>query len=139
MATDITLNPSLGLSGQTNISKVFTLMVPSASADGTTRSTLRLNLAAALGAPEQLLISHQAVRAKSGVPAVDRHLIRTDITKPADSTNPEVTLSCYLNMVVPRGLFTSTEIKDSVGILIDLINSGTVLTRLLQNDNIVEV
>jgi hypothetical protein len=139
MATDITLNPSLGLSGQTNVAKVFTLVAPVSSADGSTRSTVRLNHSAALGAPEQLVISHQAVKAKPGVPALDRHLIRIDITKPADSTNPEAVLSSYLNLIVPRGLFTSTEIKDSVGMLIDVINSGTTLARLLQNDNIVEI
>jgi hypothetical protein len=109
------------------------------SVDGKTVSTIRTNPAAALGSPEKLLISHQYVPSKvAGGIGVDRHVVRTDLTVAANGTVPEVTMSVYLNIIVPRAGFSTAVVKDQVGIIVDFINDLTVLTKLLLNDPIAE-
>jgi hypothetical protein len=109
------------------------------TADGSTVSSIRTNPSAAIGSPERLLISHQYVKPKgSVVVGVDRHVVRFDFTKAASGDVPEVTSSVYMNIVVPRVGVTAAEVKDQVGLLVDLVNDLTLLTRLLNSDPIAE-
>jgi hypothetical protein len=138
VSTVISLNASNGIATLTNATKNYNLVAMPASTDGKTVSTIRLNPAAALGSPERLLISHQNVPAKAGGVGVDRHVVRVDLTKPPSGDTPAVTCSVYFNAIVPQAGFTMTEVKDQVGILVDLLNDLALLTRLLNNDPIAE-
>lgn len=139
MSTQLSLNPSNGIATLTNTARLYNLVAMPESADGNTVSTVRTNPAAALGSPETLVISHQYVKPKTtdGV-GVDRHVVRLNLTKAASGTVPEVMASVYLNVIVPRSGFTTAEIKDGVGVIVDFVNDLTVLSKLLLNDPIAE-
>jgi len=139
MSTTISLNPSNGIATLTNTARSFDLVAMPESLDGNTVSTVRINPAAALGSPQKLLVSHQYVKAKAadGI-GVDRHVVRFDQTAAANGTLPEVTMSVYLNIIVPRAGFTTAEVKDGVGLVVDFINDLTVLGKLLLNNPIAE-
>lgn len=138
MATAITLNPSLGLSGQTNTNEVFNLNGVPENTASKTRGSFRVSSSAALGSPKTLLISHQEVNGTSTKPHTDRHVLRLDFTKAASGDTPEATMSVYFNIICPRVQFSATEVKDLTGQLIDLINNSGLLDRVLQSDVIVD-
>jgi len=108
-----------------------------------TSGARRIDTASSLATPQTLVIKHS----KSGVGqnAVDRHLVQLSRTE-LDSNGIARTAIVNFTMAVPQStVFSSTEILDLCGYLVDLITDGgwtasgfagtTALTQLLRNES----
>jgi hypothetical protein len=103
----------------------------------------RIDQASTLTAPNNLVIKHS--RTGNGANAVDRHLVQFTRTE-LDALGLARTAVVNLTIAVPQStVFSSTEVLDMVGNLVDLISDGgfsgsgfagtTVLTQLLRNES----
>lgn len=121
----LVLTPSAGITGASSTAINF-----DRASQSMEKSVFRVETAS-LDAPHLLTISHQATRSGSSI--VDRHLVRVDLTEPADGDIPEGVISAYLVLAVPRASSTSAEVINVLGALIDFVNDSANVTKLLNN------
>jgi hypothetical protein len=127
LTDDLSLNPSQGIAAATNAAKTFRLRnIDSGNSE-------RVDSSSTIGAPHVLSISHQ--KSGSGDKTVDRHMVRVDRTFPATETTPEVTLSVYLVMVVPRSGVTLQNVIDGIGYVVDVFNETDATAKITNGES----
>nr|URG16515.1 MAG: coat protein [Leviviridae sp.] len=88
-------------------------------------SSQRGNAAAPIGAPDLFRISHEI--SGKGDAAVDRHLIRVDLTKEIDGETTGVrrraTASAYVVLVVPHSVVTKDDVREAFNRVKTFLNS----------------
>jgi hypothetical protein len=103
----------------------------------------RIDTASTLTEPRSLIIKHS--KTGNGVNAIDRHLIQFSRTELDSATVPRTAI-VNLTMAVPQSaVFSSSEIKDMVAYLVDLVSDGgfsgsgfagtTALDQLLRSES----
>lgn len=125
-STTITLNPSAGITGSTNVSLAFD--VTSLEKEGSRRAVA----GNAPGLPHLLEIQHQEA-GKEGS-KVDRHLTRVSKSAQAESTDPVTVCSAHVVITVPRTGWTVSAVQDVVGTLVDFLNDSANITKLLNGE-----
>jgi hypothetical protein len=62
-------------------------------------------------------------------------MVRVDRTFPATETTPEVTLSVYLVMVVPRSGVTLQNVIDGIGYVVDVFNETDATAKITNGES----
>jgi hypothetical protein len=133
----MSLSDTLTLDNATGTESTFALQGRDSS------GARRIDTASTLSEPQSLVIKHS--RSGQGLNAVDRHLVQVAKTE-LDSNGIARTAIVNFTMAVPQStVFTSTEILNMAGFLVDLITDGgwsgagfagtTALTQLLRNES----
>jgi len=133
----MSLSDTLTLDNATGTEATFALQGRDAS------GARRIDTASTLSQPQNLVIKHS--KSGQGLNAIDRHLVQFSRTE-LDSNGVPRTAIVNFTMAVPQStVFSSAEILDLAGYLVDLITDGgwtssgfagtTALTQLLRNES----